>query len=44
VLKEEVYNYNYRKTHSTTGEIPMIRFNNAISINKTLFRPFEIPL
>jgi hypothetical protein len=43
VLKEEVYNYNYRKTHSTTGEIPMIRFNNAISINKTLFRPFEIP-
>lgn len=44
VLKDEVYNYNYKKIHSTTWEIPMIRFNNALKENKTLFKPFEIPL
>ena len=43
ILKQEVYEYNYRRVHSTTGEIPGIRFNRALNEGKTLFRPFEIP-
>jgi len=43
ILKEELYNYNYRRIHSTTGEIPMVRFNKAIKDGKSLFRSFEIP-
>ena len=43
ILKQEVYEYNYRRVHSTTDEIPGIRFNRAIKEGKTLFRPFEIP-
>ena len=29
VLKEEVHRYNHLQVHSTTGEIPAIRFDNA---------------
>lgn len=43
VLQEELYAYNNKRVHSTTGEIPIIRFNRAIKEGKTLFRPFEIP-
>lgn len=43
ILRQEVYEYNYRRVHSTTGEIPGIRFNRALKEGKTLFRPFEIP-
>ncbi len=43
ILKREVYDYNYKRVHSTTGEIPSIRFNRAVMEGKTLFRPFEIP-
>ena len=44
VLREEVYVYNTRRVHSTTGEIPDIRFNRAVKEGKTLFRPFTIPV
>lgn len=42
VLKELVYQYNYRWIHSTTKEIPMRRLENAIREGKSLFRPFTI--
>jgi len=43
ILDEEVRLYNTKRVHSTTGEIPDIRFNKAIKEGKTLFRPFAIP-
>lgn len=43
VLREEVHRYNYLQVHSTTQEIPAIRFENACSNRKSLFRPFVIP-
>jgi hypothetical protein len=43
ILDEEVYLYNTKRIHSTTGEIPDIRFNKALKEEKTLFRPFSIP-
>lgn len=43
ILQREVWAYNYKRVHSTTGEVPMIRFQNAIREGKTLFRPFTIP-
>lgn len=43
ILDEEVYQYNSKRVHSTTGEIPDIRFNKALKEGKTLFRPFSIP-
>ncbi len=43
ILDEEVYAYNAKRVHSTTGEIPDIRFNKALKEGKTLFRPFTIP-
>lgn len=43
ILDEEVSAYNTKWVHSTTGEIPDIRFNTAIKDGKTLFRPFSNP-
>jgi len=43
VLKEEVDRYNNRQVHSTTGEIPTMRFKKAISEGNSLFRPFIVP-
>jgi hypothetical protein len=43
VLREEVHRYNYLQVHSTTQEIPVIRFEKACSDQKSLFRPFVIP-
>ncbi|MFH1523034.1 MAG: hypothetical protein ABIE43_04435 [Patescibacteria group bacterium] len=42
ILKDELYKYNYKRVHSTTREIPMIRFERAIRENKLLFREFKI--
>jgi len=42
ILQEEVSAYNYCRIHSTTGEIPDIRFNRAIRENKTMLRPFKV--
>lgn len=42
VLRHETNRYNYRQVHSTTGEIPMVRFRKMISEGKSLFREFMI--
>jgi len=43
VLHEEVHRYNFHQVHSTTGEIPAIRFDQARKQGNSLFRPFELP-
>lgn len=43
VLKEEVHRYNNHQVHSTTQEIPNIRFNQARQAGNSLFRPFSVP-
>lgn len=43
VLREEIQRYNYRQVHSTTGEIPAIRFEQAKKNGASFFRPFELP-
>jgi hypothetical protein len=43
VLREEVHRYNYHQIHSTTGEIPAVRFEKAQTEHRSLFRPFVIP-
>jgi hypothetical protein len=43
VLKEEVDRYNYHQVHSTTKEIPSIRFTRARDEGNSLFRPFSLP-
>lgn len=43
VLKEEVHRYNAHQVHSTTGEIPNIRFTKARQTGNSLFRKFTIP-
>jgi len=42
VLQDEIAQYNYKRVHSTTGEIPMIRFRKAIKEQKSLFREFKL--
>jgi transposase len=43
VLHEEVARYNNTQVHSTTGEIPRIRFDKARREGNSLFRPFTLP-
>jgi transposase len=43
VVKEEVDRYNNHQVHSTTKEIPSIRFNRARRDGNSLFRPFSLP-
>jgi hypothetical protein len=43
VLRDEVDRYNNHQVHSTTGEIPTIRFDNARKSGMCLFRPFSLP-
>jgi hypothetical protein len=43
VLKEEVNRYNNHQVHSTTSEIPSIRFEKARKEGNSLFRPFALP-
>lgn len=42
LLKEEIKAYNFKRVHSTTGEIPYYRFKRALKEN-SLWRSFEIP-
>jgi hypothetical protein len=42
VLKDLVLKYNTKWINSTTKEIPIIRFENAIKNNKTLFKQFKL--
>jgi hypothetical protein len=43
VLEGEVVRYNQHQVHSTTGEIPALRFARALSSGNSLFRPFSVP-
>ncbi len=43
VLKEEVNRYNNHQVHSTTSEIPGVRFEKARKDGNSLFRPFALP-
>ena len=42
ILRKEVERYNYRQVHSTTGEIPWIRFKRAVATKQNLFREFHV--
>lgn len=42
VLAHEVHRYNDQRVHSTTLEIPSIRFQKALRAGQTLFRPFRV--
>jgi transposase len=43
VLQDEVDRYNNHQVHSTTGEIPSIRFAKAKQAGNSLFRTFTLP-
>jgi hypothetical protein len=43
VLRAEVNRYNHHQVHSTTGEIPVIRFEKASNAGSSLFRPYVLP-
>ena len=43
VLHAEVERYNHHQVHSTTKEIPALRFAKAQNSGNTLFRPFSLP-
>jgi len=43
VLKAELDRYNNHQVHSTTGEVPSIRFARAKKEGNSLFRPFALP-
>lgn len=43
MLRFEVNRYNSHQVHSTTKEIPQLRFDRAKKEGKNLFRPFTIP-
>ena len=42
-LRAEVKRYNIHQVHSTTGEIPNVRFERARAAGNSLFRKFTIP-
>lgn len=42
VLYDEVRQYNERRVHSTTKEVPRIRFENSCREHRSVFRSFEI--
>jgi len=43
ILNEELDRYNNRQVHSTTKEIPSLRFEQAVCAGNALFRPFSPP-
>lgn len=43
ILKREVKRYNEQQVHSTTKDIPMIRFQKAKHEGNSLFRQFSVP-
>lgn len=42
ILKQEISRYNYKQVHSTTGEIPYLRFQRALKQKVSLFREFTL--
>ena len=43
ILEQEVRQYNHRQVHSTTREIPALRFQQALKAKQSLFREFKLP-
>jgi len=43
VLRVEVNHYNNHQVHSTTKEVPSIRFDEARRTGNSLSRPFSLP-
>jgi hypothetical protein len=43
VLFREVHEYNFKRVHSTTDEIPYLRYQRAEKENKNVFRKFSVP-
>ena len=43
VVQQEVDRYNNRQVHSTTKEIPRVRFERAVEQGQSLFRDFVLP-
>ena len=43
LLRAELNRYNNYQVHSTTGEIPSLRFQQALECKKSLFREFTVP-
>ncbi len=43
LLAKEVHEYNDKRVHSTTGQIPSLRFQDALKQNQSLFRAFQLP-
>jgi hypothetical protein len=43
VLREELERYNHHQVHSTTRDIPGLRFAKAVDAGNSLFRPFSLP-
>ncbi len=43
ILAEEVKEYNFKRVHSTTEEIPYVRFQKALKDKRSLFREFKLP-
>ncbi len=42
ILGKEISRYNYKQIHSTTGEVPYLRFQRALKEKISLFRPFSL--
>lgn len=42
ILKQEIKDYNSQRVHSTTGEIPDVRFYRALKEKKSLLKEFKI--
>jgi hypothetical protein len=42
ILGQEIHQYNYRRVHSTTREVPYIRLKNALDKGVSLFRSFKV--
>ncbi len=42
ILRQEIHRYNYQQVHSTTQEIPYLRFQRALEEKRSLFREFTI--
>ncbi|MEO0166520.1 MAG: hypothetical protein ABIL39_10345 [candidate division WOR-3 bacterium] len=42
ILQNETRRYNEHQVHSTTGEIPQIRFKNALKEGRNSFKPFQL--
>lgn len=43
ILRRKVYEYNYKRIHSTTGEISYLRYQRALKENKNVLRKFLVP-